>query len=89
MSSFKIPHDLCSEAGLGTIIKNVGIREQTLIANVCRIKQSSDEILTKFREITQSQQTYPDTPVDVGEEIGFYNTKLTRIENLARASRIR
>jgi hypothetical protein len=85
---FKIPSDLCSEAGLGSVIKNVGAREQSLIANVCKIKDVSDEILNKFREITESTQKYPNAPVDTQEELNFYNTKLSKIQNIANASKV-
>lgn len=88
MAKINLPTDLCSSSGLGTIRKELGVREENMIANVCRIKETSDEILKKFKEVTLAQSLTPDAPIDVEEEIKFYNGRLMKIENIAGASKI-
>lgn len=84
-----LPTDLCSANALGMIRQNIGVKEENFIANVCNIKDSSNKILDKFKEITLAQSITPGAPVDVHQEVREYNSLLLKIKNIADATQIR
>ena len=74
-----IPNDLCSSSGIGAVRKDLGDKEESFVVNVCKIRDTADDILKTFKSISNKESN-----IDVDDELSNYKKQLRKIEDIAR-----